>query len=56
MNGTFELIHKVDEELLEVGYKHFNPIALELTKICVEYNKDPEEVVEIYKKILKKLL
>ncbi len=58
MNGKFELemTHKLDKELIELGYKGMNPIAVELTKLCLEYDKKPEEVVKTYKKILKELL
>ncbi len=56
MNGKFELIHSIDKELVELGYKTFNPTAVELTKLCLEYNKKPEEVVKIFKQIQNSLL
>ena len=58
MNGKFDLdiTHKIDKDLIELGYKAFNPVAMELTKICVQYNKKPEEVVKVYKQIMKQIL
>ena len=59
MNGKFELdvTHKIDSELKkDVGFIAFNPVAVELTKIAIEYKKKPEEVVAIFKKNRKGLL
>jgi len=58
MNGKFELemVHKLDKELTELGYKTFNPTAVELTKICIEQNKTPEEVLAIFMKVQQALL
>ncbi len=59
MNGKFELdvTHKIDDELKkDTGYVIFNPVAVELTRIAVEYKKRPEDVVAIFKKIRKELL
>lgn len=54
MNGKFELdvIHRVEESLKkDIGYLGTNPIVLELTRLCLEYKKKPEEVVKIFKEV-----
>ncbi len=58
MNGKFdlELTHKLDEDLLKMGFKTANPVAVELTKICIETGKKPEEVLKVYKEILRGLV
>ena len=58
MNGTFDLnlTHRLDEDLVKLGFKTANPVAVELTKICVETGKSPEEVLEVYKRVLKGLM
>ena len=55
MNGTFDVVHKIDKDLVSLGYKS-NPAAVELTRLCLEYKKTPEEVVKIFKKINKQLI
>jgi len=58
MNGKFEIdmTHKLDSELAQLGFKTMNPVAMELTKICIEQKKTPKEVLAIYKEIIKGLL
>jgi len=56
MNGKFELVHSIDKDLVELGYKTFNPTTVELTRLCLEYKKKPEEVVNIFKEVRKLLL
>ena len=58
MNGKFELemTHKIDKELVELGYKAYNLTAVELTKLCLEYKKQPKYVLKIYKEIQKSIL
>ncbi|GEM_PF-2792792 len=58
MNGKFdlELTHKLDSELTKLGFKAANPVAVELTKICIETGKKPAEVLKVYKEVLKGLV
>ncbi|MFH0986686.1 MAG: hypothetical protein V1911_01415 [Candidatus Micrarchaeota archaeon] len=58
MNGNFklEMLHKLDKDLTDLGYKAFNPAAIELTKLCLEYKKKPSDVLKMYKEIQKGLL
>ena len=53
MDGNFdiEMIHKIDKELAELLYKAYNKTAVELSRLCFEYNKTPEEVLEVFKKL-----
>ena len=55
MNGSFDVIHSIDKELVSLGYKS-NPTAVELTRLCLEYKKTPDEIVRIFKKINKQLI
>ena len=58
MNGKFdlELTHKLDKETAELLYKAYNATALELTRISIEHNKTPQEVLKTYKQIRDQIL
>jgi|GEM_PF-6780451 len=60
MNGAggfdVKLKHEVDQELIELVYKALNPTSVKLTELCLKYDKEPEEVMERYNEIRKKLL
>jgi len=51
-----DMKHEVDKELVELIYKAINPTTVKLTEIAIKYDKDPEEVLEKYKKIQRQLL
>lgn len=59
MNGKFELdvTHKLDNDIKkDVGLLAYNPIVTNLTELCLKYDKKPEDVVALFKKIRKALL
>ena len=44
--------HTIDSESREdIGTFLLTYIAVELTKLCVQYDKSPEEVLELFEKI-----
>lgn len=50
------MTHEIDKELVELIYKAINPTTVRLTELALKYDKDPEEVMEKYREIQKKLL
>lgn len=56
--GDFDLTvkHELDQEIVNLVYKAFNPNAVKLTELALKYDEDPKVVLDKYKKVRKELL